>query len=67
MEWKYDKIVIIFFGNLDISIFFHIQNLKTALWFFENFWEDRPISSYFKNKKKLGQIVSDMVCFPVSI
>ena len=58
MESKYDKIVIIF-GNLDI--FFHIPILKFPLLFFENFWGDYLISSYFRNKKKISdQIVSDM-------
>ena len=48
MESKYGKIGIIFFGNLDT--FFHIQNLKPVLLFFENFWGDFPISSYFRKK-----------------
>ena len=62
MESKYDKIVIIF-GNLDI--FFHIPILKFPLLFFENFWGDYLISSYFRNKKKY-QIKLYQICFPVS-
>ena len=39
-----------FFGNLDI--YFYIQDLKSALLFFENFFGDSPIFSYFRNKQK---------------
>ena len=48
ITWKYNY----FFEILDI--FFHIQNLKSALLFFENFWEDFLISYYFIKKKIVG-------------
>ena len=38
----------LFFRNLDI--FFHIKNSKSALLFLEDFWDDFPISYYFRKK-----------------
>ena len=60
MESKIDQNDDYFYRNLEIL--FQIQNLKLALFFFENVTVDFQIS-YFRKKKLSGQIV---VCFPVS-
>ena len=58
MKPKYVKIVIIF-----LIYFFTFKIEKICLLFFEIFWGDFSISSYYRKKKwKLsGQIVSDML------